>query len=75
MRNLTLTNNLVQNTDIGINVSVVEGGGAAQVKNNQISNAKRAPIAGARWDEIVETDLQKAASKYPQLVVSDNQFT
>lgn len=75
MRNLTLTNNLVQNTHIGIYVSVVEGVGAAQVKDNQISNAKRAPIVGARWDDIVELDLQKASAKYAQLVVADNQFS
>ena len=74
MRNISVTDNLIREVDYGVYVSLAEGIGAAQVKNNQISGVKKAAIVGALWDDIAELDLQKSADKYPLISVSDNQF-
>ena len=74
MRNISITDNLIRETDVGIYISVVEGVGAAQVKNNLINNAKRGAIVGAKWDDFVEMDLQNNAQRYPLLSVDGNQI-
>jgi len=75
MRNITITDNLIREIDYGVYVSLAEGIGAAQVKDNQINAARIAPIVGGRWDDLVEMDLQKSADKYPLIEVSSNQFS
>ncbi|MGJ8526941.1 TIGR03808 family TAT-translocated repetitive protein [Maritalea sp.] len=74
MRNISITDNLIRDVDVGVYVSVADGVGAAQVKSNLINNARRGAIVGARWDDFVEMDLQKNAQKYPFLSVDNNQI-
>jgi len=73
MRNVSVTNNLIREVEIGVYVSVVDGVGAAQVKNNQIDKAKTAAIVGAQWADLVDMDLTRTAGNYPLLQVSGNQ--
>ncbi|MFT6658716.1 MAG: putative secreted repeat protein (TIGR03808 family) [Maritalea sp.] len=72
MRNISITDNLIREVDYGIYVSLADGIGAAQVKDNQIDSPRLAAIVGGRWDDIIEMNLQKAADKYPMISVSGN---
>lgn len=74
MRNIVVTDNIVRDVNLGINVTLAEGAGAAQISDNLIDEAKTAAIVGSAWDDIVETDLQAAADKYPLVSVSNNKY-
>jgi len=74
MRNVSVTDNIVRKADYGIVVSVVEGVGTAQINSNMIVESSVASIVGATWNDMVETDLQKNASRFPFLSVNDNKY-
>lgn len=72
LRDVSVTGNLVRDTDVGIAVSVAEGAGAALVTNNRISGARQAGIAGMAWADVVSDDLVRDAAQFPRVTVSGN---
>jgi uncharacterized secreted repeat protein (TIGR03808 family) len=72
LRDVSATGNVVRDTDIGIAVSVVEGGGPALVAGNLISGARQGAIVGTRWEEIAVEDLATNANEFPQLEIEGN---
>lgn len=74
LRDVSVTGNVVRAARIGIAVSVAEDAGAASVTGNLVSGAEIAAIAGTRWREVAEPDLQANAGRYPQLTVTGNRI-
>ena len=73
LRDVSITANVVRDTDYGIAVSVVPGAGAAVIANNLISAARRGAIVGMEWTKIVASDLgQNAGMRYGQLSIDGN---
>jgi uncharacterized secreted repeat protein (TIGR03808 family) len=72
LRNVVITGNTVRDVEVGIAVSVAEGAGRAVVTGNNVSEARRAGIAGTAWTDIRTADLERDAGNYPQLRVSGN---
>lgn len=69
LRNVTISGNVVSDSRIGIAVSVVEGVGPVTVSGNRVEATEQA-IAGMRWTDVAEPDLEAAAGKYPNLTIS-----
>jgi uncharacterized secreted repeat protein (TIGR03808 family) len=59
LRDVTITSNVVRNTDRGITISVVPGGGTAVIADNLISEARFGAIVGMEWEKTVTGDLSK----------------
>ncbi len=74
LRDVAVSGNVVRQARIGIAVSLAEGAGAASVTGNLVSGAEVAAIAGTRWREVAEPDLQANAGRYPQLTVAGNRI-
>ena len=72
LRNVSITGNVVTDVDTGVYVSVADGAGAVQVKNNLLKRVRKSAIVAGQWDDIVETDLQANADNYPLVQVSGN---
>ncbi len=72
LRNVLVANNIVQQIEIGIAVSVAPGAGFAKISGNLISGAKRAALAGTAWRDIISSDLVGDAARFPQISLSDN---
>lgn len=72
LRDVAVTGNVVRRARIGIAVSVAEGAGAATVTGNLVAEAEIAAIAGTRWREVAEPDLEANADRYRQLTIADN---
>lgn len=72
LRDVTISDNLVRDVDIGIGVSVAEGAGAAVVTGNRVAGARRAGIAGLAWTNVVSDDLARDAERFPLVTVSGN---
>jgi uncharacterized secreted repeat protein (TIGR03808 family) len=72
LRDVSATSNVIRDTDIGIAVSVVEGGGPALVADNLISGARESAIVGTRWEEVAVADLTTDADDFPQLTIEGN---
>lgn len=73
LRNVAVTGNVIRDTPVGINISVVEGVGAALVTDNLIEGASDGAIFGTRWYERVTSDLTLAgAPSFSGLTVADN---
>ena len=74
LRNVTINGNVVRDADAGIEVSVVSGGGDANITGNIITGSKRGAILGMEWAKAVTGDLAKeGAARYPQLTIANNQ--
>lgn len=72
LRNVLVSNNVIRDVEAGIVVSLAPGAGSARVSGNMISEARRSAIAGAAWNDVLSTDLQADASKFPQVSVEGN---
>jgi uncharacterized secreted repeat protein (TIGR03808 family) len=73
LRDVTITSNVVRNTDRGITISVVPGGGTAVIADNLISEARFGAIVGMEWEKTVTGDLSKnGAGQYAQLSIGGN---
>jgi uncharacterized secreted repeat protein (TIGR03808 family) len=57
LRDITLSGNVVRQTDIGIAISVVKDAGPVNLSGNLISGARVGAIAGMRWRELITTNL------------------
>jgi uncharacterized secreted repeat protein (TIGR03808 family) len=76
MRNVSATGNVIRKTPVGCAVSVVEGAGAAMIRDNQFAEIGTAAIAGFRWAEKVTGDLAKAGGEeFAHLAIGDNQVS
>jgi uncharacterized secreted repeat protein (TIGR03808 family) len=73
LRDVTVTGNVVRDTDIGIAVSVAEGAGMAVISDNLIAGARRGAILGMDHKNVVTGDLARDdARRYAQLAISGN---
>jgi uncharacterized secreted repeat protein (TIGR03808 family) len=73
LRDVSITGNVVRQSDIGIGVSVAPGAGAVLIANNLISGATRGAILGMDHLRPVTSDLAKdGAARYSQLAISGN---
>ena len=66
------SDNLVRGCEMGIVVSLAPGAGHARISGNIVSGSVRHGIVGARWDDIVSTDLAADADAYDTLAITDN---
>jgi uncharacterized secreted repeat protein (TIGR03808 family) len=73
LRDVSITGNVVRQSNIGIAVSVVHGAGAVLIANNLISGAARGAILGMEHHQPVTSDLAKdGAARYSQLAINGN---
>ncbi|WP_164730664.1 TIGR03808 family TAT-translocated repetitive protein [Pelagibacterium montanilacus] len=72
LRDVSITGNLIRDTEIAITVSVAPDAGSATVIGNTISGARRHAIAGTAWWDIETPDLTADPARHPALTVSDN---
>src|SRR5690606_15373058 len=72
LRDVSVTDNIVREVEIGIAVSVAEGAGKAMISGNRIAGARTAAIAGMAWHKTVSGDLVRDADRYPNVTVSGN---
>jgi uncharacterized secreted repeat protein (TIGR03808 family) len=73
LRDVTITANIVRNTDYGITVSVASGAGTAVIANNLVSGTPLGAIVGKEWAKTVTGDLSKeGAERYAQLSIDGN---
>lgn len=69
LRNVLIASNVVQASNIGIAVSVVDGAGAVHIANNIISDARDHAVVGMAWSDIVEPDLITNAGRFANVTV------
>jgi uncharacterized secreted repeat protein (TIGR03808 family) len=69
LRNVSIADNIVHDSLIGIGVSVVKGAGAVSLSGNLVTGATRGEIVGLEWRDIVEPDLEANAGKYANVTV------
>ena len=72
LRDVSVTDNIVREVEIGIAVSVAEGAGKAMISGNRIAGARTAAIAGMAWHKTVSGDLVRDADRFPNVTVSGN---
>ena len=72
LRNVSVTDNIIRKAAYGVYVSIVDGVGATQVKDNMLDQIAKASVVGGRWHEIAETDLQGNSDDYPLVQASGN---
>lgn len=73
LRDVTISGNVVRNTDYGIAVSVASGAGAAVIANNLLSGTRLGAIVGMEWTKVVVDDLsQDRGERYAQLSIDGN---
>ena len=72
LRDVLVSDNLVRGCEMGIVVSLAPGAGHARISGNIVSGSVRHAIVGARWDDIVSTDLAADADAYDTLAITDN---
>jgi uncharacterized secreted repeat protein (TIGR03808 family) len=70
LRNVSITDNLVSQCQIGIGVSVVEEAGPVRIDGNMVTGSQDSGIVGLAWSEVVTTDL--AANTPPNVTMGDN---
>lgn len=76
LRNVNATGNVIRKAPVGCAVSVVEGAGAAMIRDNQFSEISNAAIAGFRWAEKATGDLAKdGAGDFAHLSIAGNQVS
>ncbi|HWU16259.1 MAG TPA: TIGR03808 family TAT-translocated repetitive protein [Devosia sp.] len=69
LRNVLIASNVVQASNIGIAVSVVDGAGPVHIANNIISDARDHAVVGMAWSDIVEPDLITNAGRFANVTV------
>lgn len=74
LRNVMVSNNIIQQTRYGIAVSVAEGAGHAKISDNMIVGASEAAIIGSAWEDLITADLARDIDQYPQISISDNSY-
>ncbi|GKX34542.1 MAG: Tat protein [Rhizobiaceae bacterium MnEN-MB40S] len=73
LRGVSVTDNIVRNSLIGVAVTVVDGAEATQIANNIFQNTLRGAIVGYRWQERITRDMiAGGAQDYPHLTVFGN---
>lgn len=72
MRRVHASGNLVQDSRIGLAVSVAEGAGSASIIDNRFVNTPDGAVVGHRWREAVTGDLTQGADSYKHLTIRDN---
>jgi uncharacterized secreted repeat protein (TIGR03808 family) len=72
LRNVVVSDNVVNDSGFGIAVSVAPGAGGATIRDNRL-RARDGAIVGMAWEKVVSADLVKDAAKYPQLAISGNE--
>ena len=76
LRNVVATSNIIRGSNVGIQVSVVEGTKSTVISNNIISKFKRGAIVGYRWKDPVTKELVgKSSHGFSHLSLSGNQIT
>lgn len=76
LRDINATGNIIRNTPIGCAVSVVDGAGAALIRDNLFSGISDTAISGFRWMDKVTGDLSRDdTSAYPNLDIGGNRLT
>jgi uncharacterized secreted repeat protein (TIGR03808 family) len=76
LRNVNASGNVIRKATIGCAVSVVEGAGAAMIRDNQFSEIADTAIAGFRWADMSTGDLLKDGTAIPaNLAISGNQVS
>jgi uncharacterized secreted repeat protein (TIGR03808 family) len=75
LRNVTVTDNTIRDSGIGVAVSVADGAGRATISDNLITGSRRGAILGMEWRKIVSGDLAiDGAGRYPQLTIGGNRI-
>lgn len=69
LRNVSITDNVVENSRIGIGVSVVDGAGPVHISGNLVAGATDGEVVGMEWTNVVEPDLAGNAGNYPNVTV------
>lgn len=72
LRNVSVSDNVLYGTRIGIAVSVAEPPGPVRVAGNLISDPLEWGIVGMAWLDIASDDLVRDAAKYPYVTLEDN---
>lgn len=76
LRNVTVSQNTLRQTGIGIGVSVVEGAGSAVITDNVIVGARLGAIVGMAWHKPATGDLTLGgAEQYRNVTLSGNQVS
>jgi uncharacterized secreted repeat protein (TIGR03808 family) len=73
LRDVTVSGNVVRDTDIGIAVSVVPGTESAVIADNLISGTRRGAILGMDRRIAVTGELANGGGHFAQLAISGNQ--
>jgi uncharacterized secreted repeat protein (TIGR03808 family) len=69
LRNVSITDNIVHDSFIGIGISVADGAGPVHVSGNQVSGERDGKIVGLKWRDIAERDLEANAARYSHVTV------
>ena len=70
--NVSITNNVVSDCDVGIGVSVVEDCGPVFIAGNLIKAPRLHAAIGLRWSEIEEPDLFANAERFAHVTIGQN---
>jgi uncharacterized secreted repeat protein (TIGR03808 family) len=75
LRDVTISDNIVRRSGVGVMVSVAPGAGRAVISGNTLSGSRQGAIVGMEWHKTVTGDLALAgAERYPQLRISGNRL-
>jgi uncharacterized secreted repeat protein (TIGR03808 family) len=69
LRNVSVTDNIVHDSFVGIGISVADGAGAVHVSGNQVSGERDGKIVGLKWRDIAERDLEANAARYSHVTL------
>jgi len=74
LRNVVISDNVINAAHIGIGVSVVEdpSPGPVMISDNLIVEPLEHGIVGLHWDDIASDDLVRDAGRYPHVTISGN---
>lgn len=73
LRDVSITNNIVRRSGIGIAVSVTPGAGATLIADNMVSEAGRGAVVGMEHHKAITGDLSRdGADRHPHLTVRGN---
>ncbi len=74
LRNVVIADNVLNATDTGIAVSVVQTPppGPVSVTGNIVAAPHQFGIVGMEWDKMVSADLARDAARYPNVTIAGN---
>ncbi|MDB5600187.1 MAG: nitrous oxidase accessory protein [Xanthobacteraceae bacterium] len=73
LRDVSITDNIVRQSGIGIAVSVTPGAGAALIVDNLIAESRRGAVVGMEHHKVITGDLSReGAERYANLTVRGN---